>query len=210
MSAFTTPVSARVPGAIRGFIGAQPRINRVEHLDLAALEAGLDEIRDSPKDRGRVKLMCRRPEIEEREIVDEAMLDPEMGMVGDNWRTRGSKSTDDGSANPLMQLTLMNARSVALIARQPERRHLAGDQFYVDFDLSYTNIPPGTRLKLGQAVIEITEIPHTGCGKFIKRFGVDAQKFVNSEVGRELNLRGVNARVVEAGLVRLDDPIAKI
>ena len=181
----------------------------MEHLDLAALEAGLDEIRDSPKDRGRVKLMCRRPEIEEREIVDEAMLDPEMGMVGDNWRTRGSKSTDDGSANPLMQLTLMNARSAALIARQPERRHLAGDQIYVDFDLSYTNIPPGTRLKLGQAVIEITEIPHTGCGKFIKRFGVDAQKFVNSEVGRELNLRGVNARIVEAGLVRLDDPIAK-
>jgi hypothetical protein len=182
----------------------------VEHLDLAALEAGLDEIRDSPKDRGRVKLMCRRPEIEEREIVDEAMLDAEMGMVGDNWRTRGSKSTEDGSAHPLMQLTLMNARSAALIARQPERRHLAGDQFFVDFDLSYSNIPPGTRLKLGQATIEITEIPHTGCGKFIKRFGVDAQKFVNSEVGRELNLRGVNARVVEGGLVRLDDPIAKI
>lgn len=182
----------------------------VEHLDLAALEAGLDDIRDSPKDRGRVKLMCRRPETEERELVDEAVLDTEMGMVGDNWRTRGSRSTEDGSAHPLMQLTLMNARSAALIARQPERRQLAGDQFFVDFDLSCENVPPGTRLKLGQAVVEITEIPHTGCGKFTKRFGVDAQKFVNSEVGRELNLRGVNARVVEGGLVRLDDPIAKI
>jgi MOSC domain-containing protein YiiM len=104
----------------------------------------------------------------------------------------------------------MNARSAALIAVQPERRQLAGDQFFVDFDLSGDNLPPGTRLKLGQAIIEITEVPHRGCGKFSARFGVDALKFVNSEVGRELNLRGVNARIVESGVVRLDDPIAKI
>jgi hypothetical protein len=182
----------------------------VEHLDLAALEAGLDEIRDAPKDRGRVELICRRPDVEQRELIDEAVLDVQNGLVGDNWRTRGSSSTEDGSANPLMQLTLMNVRSASLIAGAPERRRLAGDQFFVDLDLSVANLPPGTRLRLGQATIEVTEIPHTGCGKFIKRFGVDAQKFVNSPVGRELNLRGINARVVESGVVRLGDPIAKI
>jgi hypothetical protein len=181
----------------------------VQHLDRATLEAGLDEIRNSPKNAGRVELICRRPETEQREVLDEAVLDAGQGLLGDNWSTRGSSSTEDGSSNPLMQLTLMNARSAVLIAGEPERRQLAGDQFFVDFDLSVVNIPPGTRLRLGEATIEITEIPHRGCGKFSSRFGVDALKFVNSGVGRELNLRGVNARIVEGGIVRVGDPIVK-
>jgi hypothetical protein len=182
----------------------------VQHFDRATLEAGLDEIRNSPKNAGRVELICRRPETEQREVLDEAVLDAGQGLLGDNWSTRGSSSTEDGSSNPLMQLTLMNARSAVLIAGEPERRQLAGDQFFVDFDLSVVNIPPGTRLKLGEATIEITEIPHRGCGKFSSRFGVDALKFVNSGVGRELNLRGVNARIVEGGVVRVGDPIVKV
>jgi hypothetical protein len=182
----------------------------VLHLDLAALEAGLDVIRDAPKDIGRVELICRRPDVEQRELIDEAVLDVQNGLVGDNWRTRGSSSTEDGSSNPLMQLTLMNVRSASLIAAAPERRSLAGDQFFVDFDLSAENVPPGTRLQLGEATIEITEIPHRGCGKFSRRFGVDALKFVNSDAGRELNLRGVNARIVDAGVVRKGDRIAKL
>jgi hypothetical protein len=182
----------------------------VEHLDLAALEAALDDIRQAPKDRGRVELICRRPDVEQRELIDEAVLDVQNGLVGDNWRTRGSKSTPDGSAHPDMQLTLMNVRSASLIAGAPERRRLAGDQFYIDLDLSVTNLPPGSRLRIGQATIEVTEIPHRGCGKFSSRFGVDALKFVNSAVGRELNLRGINARIVEGGVVRLGDPVAKI
>jgi hypothetical protein len=182
----------------------------VQQFDLATLEAGLDEIRSSPKDNGRVELICRRTDIEQREVMDEAVLDTTQGLVGDNWRTRGSSSTDDGSANPQMQLTLMNARSAALIAGTPERRQLAGDQFYVDLDLSVDNLPPGTRLKLGEATVEITPIPHRGCGKFLSRFGVDALKFVNSEVGRQLNLRGVNARIVEGGVVRPGDRLTKL
>jgi hypothetical protein len=182
----------------------------VEHLDLAALEAGLDAIRQAPKDRGRIELICRRPDVEQRELIDEAVLDVQNGLVGDNWRTRGSKSTPDGSAHPDMQLTLMNVRSASLIAGAPERRRLAGDQFFVDLDLSVANLPPGTQLRLGQATIEVTDIPHRGCGKFQSRFGVEALKFVNSAVGRELNLRGINARVVEGGVVRLGDPVAKI
>jgi hypothetical protein len=167
-------------------------------------------VRQAPKDNGRVELICRRPDTEQRELLDEAVLDTEQGLVGDNWLTRGSKSTDDGSADPLMQLTLMNVRSAALIAGAPERRQLAGDQFFVDLDLSLDNLPPGTRLKLGEATVEITEIPHRGCGKFLSRFGVDALKFVNSEVGRALNLRGVNARIVQGGVVRPGDPVAKL
>jgi MOSC domain-containing protein YiiM len=181
----------------------------VQHFDLATLQAGLDHVRISPKDAGRVELICRRPDTELRELIDEATLDLHEGLVGDNWLMRGSKSTDDGSAHPDMQLTLMNARSALLIAGTLERRHLAGDQFFVDFDLSVDNLPPGTRLTLGEATIEVTAIPHRGCGKFSSRFGVAALKFVNSEIGRRLNLRGINARIVEGGLVRTGDAVAK-
>jgi hypothetical protein len=182
----------------------------VEHLDRQSLEAGLDEIRKAPKDDGRVELIVCRPAVEQRKVLAEAVLDIHDGLVGDCWRTRGSSSTADGSAHPDMQLTLMNARSAALVAVDPDRRQLAGDQLFVDLDLSGDNLPPGSQLRVGDATIEITAIPHRGCGKFQARFGTDALKFVNSPVGRELNLRGVNARVVAGGIVRPGDAVAKL
>jgi hypothetical protein len=181
----------------------------MEHLEIAELESGLDEVRRSPRDAGTVELIVRRPTTEEREVLVEAQLDPAEGLVGDNWRTRGSGATEDGSAHPEMQLTLMNARFVDLVAGSRERWPLAGDQLYVDFDLSTSNLPPGTRVEVGSALIEITAQPHTGCGKFISRFGVDAQKFVNTGVGRELKLRGIYARIITGGTVRNGDVIRK-
>jgi len=182
----------------------------MEHLDMTALEAGLEEIRGAPRDAGTVELIVRRPVPEEREVVPEAQLDPGAGLVGDNWRARGSRATEDGAAHPEMQLTMMSARAAALIARSRERWPLAGDQLYVDLDLSDANLPPGTVLEVGTATIEITDQPHTGCGKFVKRFGVDAMKFVNTELGRELNLRGIYARIVKGGTVRTGDAIRKV
>jgi MOSC domain-containing protein YiiM len=169
----------------------------------------LDEIRAAPSHAGRVELIARRPREGEREVLEEARLDPVEGLVGDNWRERGSRATPDGSAHPDMQVTLMNARVAATIARTRERWPLAGDQLYVDFDLSAGNIPPGTRLRVGSAELEITAIPHTGCGKFARRFGTDALKFVNSKTGRELNMRGVNAKITVGGTVRVGDEVGK-
>src|SRR5262249_29175887 len=169
-------------------------------LDLAALEAGLDGIRVSPRDEGRVELIVRRPDTGAREVVDAAQLDLVEGLVGDNWRVRGSRSTSDGRAEPNRQLTLMNARAADLITGR-DRWGLAGDQLYVDFDLGGEHLPAGTRLALGSAVIEVTAEPHTGCAKFSQRFGRDALRFVNSPAGRELNLRGINTRVVIPGRV---------
>ena len=182
----------------------------MNHATQAELEDALPWLRGSPRDGGRIELIVRRPAVEEREVLAEARLDPAEGLVGDCWRTRGSGSTEDGSAHPEMQITLMNARLVALIARTPDRWALAGDQLYVDFDLSGDNLPPGTRLEAGSAVLEITDQPHTGCGKFVKRFGVEALKFVNSPVGRELHLRGIYARVVEGGSLRKGDAIRRL
>jgi MOSC domain-containing protein YiiM len=181
----------------------------VEHLDLAALEAGIDEIRRSPREEGRVELIVRRPAQGERERLTEATLDTADGLVGDNWKTRGSSRRPDGSANPKAQLTIKNARMAALVAQTPERWELAGDQLYVDFDLSTENIPPGTRLEIGSAVIEVTDEPHTGCRKYLDRFGKDALRLVSSETGRTLNLRGINTRVVVAGVVRTGDRVSK-
>ncbi len=181
-----------------------------EHRDLAELEAGLDHVRRAPADGGVVALIVRRPAVDEREVVDVAALDLTQGLAGDTWQVRGSKSTEDGSADPEAQLTVMNARSAALVAVAPERWQLAGDQLYVDLDLGVDNLPPGTRLAMGDAVIEITAKPHLGCAKFNARFGVDALKLVNSPAGRELRLRGANARVVVPGTVRRGDEVRKL
>jgi hypothetical protein len=182
-----------------------------QHLTTDELEAGLAEIMRSPAGQGTVELIVRRPAEGEREVLDEATLDLEEGLVGDMWRVRGSKRTGDGSAHPDMQLTVMNVRVVDLVAaRDRERWALAGDQLYVDFDISEANVPAGTRLALGTAVIEATDQPHTGCAKFSARFGKAAHRFVNTKAHRHLHLRGINARVVEPGTVRRGETIRKV
>jgi MOSC domain-containing protein len=182
----------------------------MRHLTTTELEAGLSEIRNAPKDAGTVQLIVRRPRTEEREVLDEANLDLVHGLVGDNWKTRGSGRTDDGSAHPDMQLNVMSARAIALIAQAKENWALAGDQLYLDLDLSADNLPVGSRLMIGSAVIEVTPPPHTGCRKFVSRFGLEAMTFVNSELGRELRLRGLNAKVIQSGTIRVGDEVRKV
>jgi len=174
------------------------------------LEAGLDGIRQSPKDEGALALIVRRPQIDEREVLEEAELHPVEGLVGDSWKTRGSSRTPDGSSHPDMQLNIMNSRVIALVAEDKDRWQLAGDQLFLDMDLSDENLPAGTRLALGSAVIEVTSQPHTGCKKFVARFGPDAMKFVHSHEGRQLHLRGVNAKVVQPGVIRVGQTAKKI
>jgi MOSC domain-containing protein YiiM len=173
----------------------------------ADLEAGLEHLRATPQDEGVVELIVRRPAEGEREVVEEAELDLAEGLVGDSWQARGRSGGRPSNTNA--QVTVMNARATALVAGDRERWPLAGDQLYVDFDLSGDHLPPGTRLELGSAVLEVTADPHTGCKKFNERFGLEALKFVNSPEGRELNLRGINTRVVQPGTVRVGDAMRK-
>ena len=179
------------------------------HATAGELEAALDAIRRSPADEGILDLIVRRPNVDEREVLEQGELNCIVGLVGDTWKDRPSSRSSDGSAHPDMQINVMNSRVISLLARDKERWPLAGDQLFVDLDLSAANLPPGTQLALGTAVIEVTDQPHTGCGKFVARFGLDAMKFVNSALGRQLQLRGVNARVIQPGTIRVGDAVKK-
>jgi hypothetical protein len=181
----------------------------VTHMTIAELELGLEHIRQAPKDSGSLEMIVRRPSVGAREVLDVADLDTSHGLAGDTWFMRGSSRTLDGARHPDMQLTVMSARAAALVAQMRDRWRLAGDQLYVDFDLSEQNVPPRTRLTVGTAIIEVTDQPHTACVKFTERFGIDATRFVNQPIGRALRLRGVNARVVQPGTVRVGDVIRK-
>lgn len=171
-------------------------------LEITELQEGLAQIAGSPRDDGTVEMIVRRPTVDEREVITEAQIQPGLGLVGDSWSDRPHPSSE-------AEITLMNARCVALLAGDVDRWALAGDQLYVDLDLGERNLPAGTRLRLGSVLLEVSAKPHTGCSKFSARFGAEVLGFVNSPEGRAMRLRGLNARVVEGGTIRTGDPVAK-
>lgn len=182
----------------------------VKHLTMQELEAALEHLREAPKDNGVVQLIVRRPRTDDREVLDQAELDPVKGLIGDSWCFRPSSRTPDHSPHPEMQINIMNSRVTALVAQEKDRWPLAGDQLYIDMDLSRENLPGGTQIAIGTVVLEVSPLPHTGCHKFVDRFGIDAMKFVNSRVGKELCLRGINARVIKGGVIRVGETARKI
>jgi MOSC domain-containing protein YiiM len=180
------------------------------HLSLGELENGLPEILRSPRDRGVLRAIVVRPETDARASLMQCELSPEGGVHGDNWAKGCWMSLPDGRPHPDVQVTIMNARAIALIAQEEARWPLAGDNLFIDLDLSDDNLSPGTRLAVGSTLLEITEVPHKGCKKFAARFGVDATRFVNSRTGLRLHLRGIYARIVERGVVEVGDPVHKL
>ena len=181
------------------------------HRTTDELTAHLDVLRASPLVDGRLDLLLRRPAEGERELLTEAHLDEVQGLVGDDWVTRPCRLTPDRSPHPDMQLNLVNARFSAFLSSDPVVRAGTGDQLHVDLHLSPGNVPPGTRLRIGDdALVEVTAVPHRGCVKFLRRYGEDVMRFVNGPTGRALNLRGVNARVVTGGVVRVGDTVTRL
>jgi MOSC domain-containing protein YiiM len=179
----------------------------IKQLTTEELEAGLEYIRQSPKEAGELLLIVRRPQVDERQPVEEATLDLEQGLVGDSWMARGRGPV---KAPMDTQLTIMNARAAQLVAQSKDRWKLAGDQLFVDLDLSEDNLPAGSRLAIGSAVVQVSPVPHTGCKKFVSRFGMEAMEFVNSPTGKQLHLRGINTRIIQAGTIRVGDMVRKL
>ena len=180
------------------------------HPTSAELEAGLDHLRESPADGGPLRMIVRRPDVDEREVIAEGKLDVTVGLVGDGWKDRGSTLTPTGGPNIAAQVTIINSRLLNLLAQSEERWPLAGDQLVIDLDMSVDNLPPGSRLAIGEAVIEISKEPHTGCRKFAERFGHDALRFISTPLGRQMRMRGINTRVVQSGTVRVGDLATKV
>jgi hypothetical protein len=181
-----------------------------KHLTLADLEKGIDEVLLSPLDVGVLEMIVARPGVGKRKVLAEGVLDESKGLIGDSWSTRGSGWRGSRPPDPENQINVMNYRFALLIAGTRDRVPLAGDQLYVDLDLGRANVPPGTRIAVGSAVIEVTPPPHLGCKKFVERFGVEAMKFANSDFGREHGLRGVNARIITGGPINVGDIVTKV
>jgi hypothetical protein len=174
------------------------------------LESKLAYILESPKEEGILKMIVRRPDIDQREVIEQGELSISDGLIGDSWKLRGSSKTPDRTAHPEMQINIMNVRIIELIAKSEKYWSLAGDQLYVDLDLSERNCPPGTHIAIGETVLEITKIPHRGCKKFMSRFGMDALKFVNSAFGEAHHFRGLNAKILKEGVIKKGDSVIKL
>ncbi|CAN5191429.1 hypothetical protein BH20ACI2_BH20ACI2_07650 [soil metagenome] len=181
-----------------------------KYLTTLEIDAGIGGVLEDPKETGRLELIVCRPAVGKREILPTGYLDSEQGLIGDNWLKRGSSRTSNGRGHPEMQLTIMNYRFAMLIAGSPHRVPFAGDQLFVDLNLSGENLPPGSHLLIGSTAVEVTAIPHLGCKNFVERFGLDAMRFANSDFGRKHHLRGINARVIESGPIKQGDAVRRI
>jgi len=169
------------------------------HRSTTELETGLRALSQAPKDAGRLALLVRRDAEHCRETPARVHLSREDGMPGDAWGRHATR-------NPESQLAVMR-RDVAELIANGQPLTLFGDNLFVDLDISKANLPAGTRLRVGEAVVEVTPMSHDGCSKFHRRFGPDALHFVNAKPTRDQNLRGIYWRVIESGEVSVGSPI---
>ena len=181
-----------------------------KHLPLADLQAGLPGILASPVDNGVLRAVVIRPGPGTRTDLESCDLSLAGGAHGDAWANGCWKSTDDGRPHPDVQICIMNARCIETIAGERANWSPAGDNLFVDLDLTPENLPAGQRLGIGTAIIEVTDTPHNGCANFTRRYGRDATIFVNKGEGRTLRLRGIYARVVQDGRVSVGDRVIKV
>ena len=169
------------------------------HLPLAELEARLRALPGAPKDSGRLALIVCRRDDGVRETPERVHLTAEEGVPGDSWGRRAPRK-------PEAQLAVMR-RDVAELIANGQPLTVFGDNLFVDLDISAANLPPGARLRVGGAIVEVTPLPHDGCGKFKGRFGPDALQFVNAKPTRDQNLRGIYWKVIESGEAAVGAPI---
>lgn len=184
-------------------------MHTMQHVTAQEIERRMSWVLDSPRDNGVVQLIVVRPQTDQRTVIDRAHFSPETGVAGDNWQHDCWKKLSDGHSDPDVQVAIMNARMIEVLASDPAHWPLAGDQLFVDFDLSTSNLSPGDQLKVGGAILEITAEPHRGCRKFKQRFGDHALHCVNSTQGDSHRLRGVYAKIIVAGNVETGDVISK-
>lgn len=173
-------------------------------LTAEELEARLAGLGESPRDAGPLEMIVCRPAVDQRVELEQGEITSEDGLVGDGWRIR------DDSDGPDTQITIMNSRLIQALAGDRSHWSQAGDQLYVDLDISEENLPTGQRLAIGAVILEVSAEPHTGCAKFTSRYGSGATRFVNSREGRQARRRGLNARVIQGGVVRLGDAVTKV
>ena len=170
----------------------------------------LPYILSAPADEGQVRAIVIRPAAGQRRMLDRVDVSARGGLEGDHWAEGCWLSTEDGAPHPDVQVCIMSARCIEAIAGPEANWAAAGDNLFIDMDLSPENLPPGTRVAIGTVELILTAEPHNGCQSFIDRYGRDACVFVNTGPGKANRLRGIYGRVTRDGTIRRGDVMRKI
>jgi hypothetical protein len=159
----------------------------------------------APRDSGRIVQLCVRPDVNKRAFPEVLELCPRRGAIGDRWEWRTWMHLPDGSPDPRVQLALMDHRILAFLQDLTGCSHHPGDTCLLDLDLHADRLPAGSRLQIGSAVLEISDVENDACGKFATHYGAEVFSWIRAPANRARRLRGAFARVVQGGLVRNGD-----
>ena len=179
-----------------------------DFLSAEALTAALPQVLAAPSDRGAIRLLCLRPKPNQRSFPGSLTLTRAVGVVGDFESSRPWLVLEDGSPDPRNQVSLMSARVLDLLWRDGTPRNHPGDNIACDLDLSHANLPVGTLLQAGTAVLRVSDEPNDGCAKWRVRMGKAAYDWTRSH--EAYRLRGLYCSVQQDGEVTLTDAIIRL
>ena len=182
----------------------------VNHVSFAECEQALDHINRAPLDEAEIDCLCARPDFGTRAFPDKLILTVDHGILGERWTHSPWLTLPNGDPDPRIQVSILSKRVMDLCWRDRERVIHPGDPFVVDMNLGEANMPVGTRLAIGTAIVEVSDKFNTACVKWRDRYGQDSLHWMNLARNRPYRLRGILCRIVQDGEVKLGDRLAKL
>lgn len=169
----------------------------------AVLDAALPFVLAAPRDDAPIALLCTRPALGQRAFPASIRLTKAEGIPGERWLTQSWLRLPDGRPDPRNQVSLLPSRVMDIAWQNRDTAPHPGDPIVADLDMTEANLPVGTLIGVGSAVLRVSDVPNLGCVKWKVRYGSDALAWVAADPA--LRLRGVLCSVEQDGEVTLND-----